>query len=146
VRAVRRAGRGWRRSRPFWGACVIIAAGAEIALVRLSMPVLSPRTVVPVGVLIAAAIAACGLLLLFDPVQRSVYATAAILFSISALATSHLGGYLVGTLLGAAGGAIAFAWVPAAPSSTSGRPGGAAPGFTLILGEGEDRASRADRA
>jgi hypothetical protein len=104
----------------------------------------NPRTIVPAGLLIAGGIIACGLLLLFDPVQRSVYATAAILLAISALTTSHLGGYLAGTLLGAAGGAVAFAWVPSL------RPGDAAPsvlpGFTLIRGEAEARPERADEA
>jgi hypothetical protein len=147
-----RAWSGWQRSRPFRGAVLAIAGGAEIMLVRFTLPVHNPRTIVPAGLLIAVGIIVCGLLLLFDPVQRSVYATAAILLAISALTTSHLGGYLVGTLLGGIGGAVAFAWVPGVPS------GDAAPvplpGFRLIRGEAEappgslarpDRPRRLDR-
>jgi Family of unknown function (DUF6114) len=145
ARAALRAGRGWRRSRPFWGALITMAGGAEIAAVRLSLPVHSPRTIIPAGVLIAGAIVACGLLLLFDPVQRSVYATTAILLAISALTTSHLGGYLVGTVLGGAGGATAFAWVPSKDPATSELSTQSGPqGFTLILGEADgwpDRSS-----
>jgi hypothetical protein len=141
----RRAGRGWRRSRPFWGALITMAGAAEIIAVRLSLPMHNPRTFIPAGVLIAIAIIACGLLLLFDPAKRSGYATAIVALAILALATSHLGGYLAGTLLAGAGGATAFAWVPRRT-----RPAGAAatpapPGFTLILGEADDRADRADR-
>jgi len=142
--AVRRAWGGWRRSRPFLGALITMAGGIEIAALRLSLPIHSPRTIVPPGVLIAAGIVACGLLLLFDPVQRSVYATAAILLAISALTTSHLGGYLAGTVLGAAGGAMAFAWVPAMPPGPGPGPAGP-PGFTLILGEADDRPERPER-
>jgi hypothetical protein len=123
-----------------------MAAGAEIATVRLSLPVHNPRTVIPAGVLIAGGIVACSLLLLFDPVQRSVYATAAILLAISALTTSHLGGYLVGTLVGGAGGAAAFAWVPGREPDTAELTTTTGPqGFTLILGEADGRPDRPDR-
>jgi len=131
---IRRAGRDWRRSRPFLGALIAITGGTEILFVSLSPTVHGTRTVVPVGVLIAGGILACALLLLFDPAQRSVYATAAVLLAISALTTSHLGGYLVGTMLGAAGGAVAFAWVPRVRGGRQVRI--PIPGFTLIRGEG----------
>jgi Family of unknown function (DUF6114) len=129
--AARRAGRGWRRSRPFWGAVIILVAGGETAAVRFTLPLRSTWTILPAGLLIAGGMIACGLLLLFDPAQRSLYAVVEILLAITALETSHLGGYLVGTLLGLAGGATAFAWVPGLPSAPRADP----PGFTLILGE-----------
>jgi hypothetical protein len=112
---VRRPGRwrGWRRSRPFAGALLAICGGAEIAAVRLSLPMRSPHTIVPGGLLIAGAMVICGVLLLAYPVQRSGYATVVILLAVAALSTAHLGGYLAGALLGAGGGAVAFAWVPA---------------------------------
>jgi hypothetical protein len=139
----RRAWRGWQRSRPFLGAVLAIAGGAEIMLVRFTLPVNNPRTIVPAGLLIAGGIIACGLLLLFDPVQRSVYATTAILLAISALTTSHLGGYLAGTLLGAAGGAVAFAWVPGLPAGDAAPS--ALPGFTLIRGDADAQPEHADQ-
>jgi hypothetical protein len=131
--AARRAGRGWRRSRPFWGAVIILAAGGETAAVRFTLPLRTTWTILPAGLLIAGGMIACALLLLFDPAQRSLYAVAAILLSITALETSHLGGYLIGTLLGLAGGATAFAWVPGLNAA----PPAAPPGFTLILGEAD---------
>jgi len=131
--AARQAGRGWRRSRPFWGAVIILVAGGETAAVRFTLPLRTTWTILPAGLLIAGGMIACGLLLLFDPAQRSLYAVAAILLSITALETSHLGGYLIGTLLGLGGGATAFAWVPGLPAA----PPAAPPGFTLILGEAQ---------
>jgi hypothetical protein len=131
ARAARRAGRGWRRSRPFWGAVIILVAGGETAAVRFTLPLRATWTILPAGLLIVGGMIACGLLLLFDPAQRSRYAVGAILLSITALETSHLGGYLIGTLLGLAGGATAFAWVPRLVPA----PPAAPPGFTLILGE-----------
>ncbi|HEX5289468.1 MAG TPA: DUF6114 domain-containing protein [Streptosporangiaceae bacterium] len=128
--AARRAGRGWRRSRPFWGAVIILMAGGETGAVRFTLPLRTTWTLLPAGLLIAGGMIACGLLLLFDPAQRSLYAVAAILLSITALETSHLGGYLIGTLLGLGGGATAFAWVPGLPPA---RP--AQSGLTLIMGE-----------
>lgn len=139
-----RVWRGWQRSRPFSGAAIAIAGGAEIMLVRFTLPVNNPRTIVPAGLLIAGGIIACGLLLLFDPVQRSVYATATILLAISALTTSHLGGYLVGALLGVAGGAVAFAWVPSRPTGDAAPS--TLPGFTLIRGEADAMPERASEA
>jgi Family of unknown function (DUF6114) len=143
VAAGRTAWRDWRRSRPFWGALITLAGAAEIVTVRLSLPVHSPRTIIPAGVLIGTAIVACCLLLLFDPVQRSVYATLIILLAILALTTSHLGGYLAGTVLACAGGATAFAWVPARSQSADAAIRPTVPGFTLIRGEADDRPGEA---
>lgn len=112
---------------------MILVAGGETAAVRFTLPLRATWTILPAGLLIAGGVIACGLLLLFDPAHRSLYAVGAILLSIAALETSHLGGYLVGTLLGLAGGATAFAWVPRRPSA----PPSAAPGFTLIRGEAD---------
>lgn len=132
--AVTRVWRGWQRSRPFIGALIAIAGGTELMAVTLSVPGHSTRIIVPVGALIAGGILACALLLLFDPAQRSAYATVAILLAAIALTTSHLGGYLAGTVLAAAGGAVAFAWVPQVPAGR--RVRAPIPGFTLIRGEG----------
>jgi hypothetical protein len=125
---------------------VVIASGAEVLAVLLSL--LSPdqsarATSVAVGAAIAIALVLCGLLLWFHPVQRSLYSTAAILLAIVALMTAHLGGYLIGTLLGAVGGSVAFAWVPGQqpePRPRHGRaprPDGPGPALTLIIGDSE---------
>jgi Family of unknown function (DUF6114) len=128
----RRAWRDWRRSRPFWGALGVAAGGAELAAVRLTLGGSRPVMIVSFGLVIAALLVGCGLLLVFDPVQRTLYSTGAILLAVVALSTVHVGGYLIGSILSAAGGALAFAWVPAAPPA--GPPGGLR-ALTLILGE-----------
>jgi Family of unknown function (DUF6114) len=135
--AARRAWRGWRRSRPFWGAVMIAASGLVTASVRFSLPVHAAWTILPAGLWIAAGLITCGLLLLFDPVQRSAYSVLAILLAIAALKTSHLGGYLIGTLLGLAGGAVAFAWVPMVPAERAPLPAG----FRLIRGDADGPAA-----
>jgi Family of unknown function (DUF6114) len=134
------AWRGWRRSRPFWGALITMAGAAEIATIRLSLPVHSPRTIIPAGVLIAAGLVACGVLLLFGPVWRSAYATVIVLLAILALTTSHLGGYLLGSVLAGIGGATAFAWVPTRAQAPGAPVGPAVPGFTLIRGDADGSA------
>jgi hypothetical protein len=146
VSRARRVWRGWRLSRPFWGALLVIAAGAEVLSVRLVALSLHPAafdTVVPVGIVIALALVLCGLLLWFHPVQRSLYSTAAILLAIVALMTAHLGGYLIGTLLGAVGGSVAYAWVPGeqpelrSRHAKASRGDGPGPALTLIIGDSE---------
>lgn len=107
-----RAGwRRWLRARPFWAALMVIAAGGEILAVHLAQTGGSSNRM-PVAVVLAGGLIACGLLLVCHPVNGSLYSTAAILVAISALMTAHVGGYLIGTLLGGAGGSLAFAWVP----------------------------------
>ena len=137
--SARRAWRGWRRSRPFWGALGSVAGGGEIAVVRLTLAGGWPDFLVPLALLIAAGLIVCGLLLLFDPVHRSLYSTAAVLLAVLALSTAHVGGYLIGSILGAAGGALAFAWVPAAPRAPAGPAPGAPQGLKLILGQASAR-------
>jgi|HubBroStandDraft_5_1064220.scaffolds.fasta_scaffold182722_2 hypothetical protein len=112
---------------------MIGTSGVETAAVRFSLPVHTAWTILPAGLWIAAGLITCGLLLLFDPVQRSAYAVLAILLAITALKTSHLGGYLIGTMLGLAGGAVAFAWVPMVPPVRAPLPAG----FRLIRGEAD---------
>lgn len=146
ISRARQAWHGWRLSRPFWGGLMVMVAGAEILVVRLSLLGLFPSArpqVAAAGLAVAIALLLCGLLLWFHPVQRSVYATVAVLLAILALLTAHLGGYLLGSLLGAIGGAVAFAWVPALPQELRSRHGkparadGQAPALTLIIGESE---------
>jgi hypothetical protein len=143
ISRARQTWRGWRLSRPFWSGLVVLAAGAEILTIRLS--ILSPyppdkAEVIPVGILLGIALTICGLLLWFHPVQRSVYSTTAVLLAILALMTAHLGGYLLGTLLGVIGGAVAFAWVPTEQKGLRSRHGRTsradprAPALTLIIG------------
>lgn len=114
-----RAFSSWRRSRPFWGGLLIILGAGEILL--------SERAPLPLvihigfqglaGYLVPAILLLCGLLLWFNPVQRTFYSLLAVLLALGSWITSNLGGFFVGMLLGLVGGALAFGW------ARSGEPG-----------------------
>jgi hypothetical protein len=102
----------WRNTRPFWGGLLVILSGGLIllseqgpigVLIHIGLQGLA-------GYLIPAILLLCGLLLLFNPVQRTFYALLAILLALGSWITSNFGGFFVGMLLGLIGGALAFAW------------------------------------
>jgi hypothetical protein len=108
------AWRRWRRTRPFWGALLLVCSGSWIlATVKAPLPVIlhiGPQGVaafvVPLLILVA------GLLLWFNPQQRLFYAIIGLLMSLASWVTSNLGGFFVGLVLGMVGGSLAFSWTP----------------------------------
>jgi uncharacterized protein DUF6114 len=66
-----------------------------------------------VGYLVPAVILLCGVLLLATPAQRVFYSIVAALLALVSWATSNLGGFVLGLVLGMIGSALAFAWTPA---------------------------------
>ena len=52
----------------------------------------------------------CGVLLWFNPAQRTFYSLLSILLALGSWITSNLGGFFIGMILGIVGGALAFAW------------------------------------
>jgi len=119
--------RAWRRSRPFWGGLLLIAAGVELVLLPLSGVLVHGglKLVIYIGiggvfgVLIGALLIAAGTALLVHPVHRSFYGIAGIVLGIASFPASNLGGFFLGTLLSLIGGGLAVAWTP--------RPGWEAP-------------------
>jgi hypothetical protein len=106
--------RRWRRSRPFWGALLVIIGGAEILLT-----VWAPLGVVLhvgmqglAGYLVPVVLLLAGILLLFSPGQRLFYSILAVLLAMASWLTSNLGGFLFGMILCLIGAALAFAWTP----------------------------------
>jgi CDP-diglyceride synthetase len=108
--------RQWQLSRPFGGAILMILAGIELLMVLWwAGPARVPAGAAfgtPVQLLLASGLIFCGLLTLLQPVHRILYSAAAILLAICAVLTPDIGGYVAGALLGAAGGALSFSWVP----------------------------------
>ncbi|MEU1352792.1 DUF6114 domain-containing protein [Streptomyces cinnamoneus] len=117
AREARRALRGWRRTRPFWAGALLILAGAEL----LAVPLAPWRVLLGLGLGgiaalgIGAALMAAGLFLWLLPHTRHYVGIHAVILAVVSFAASNLGGFLVGALLGIAGGAMGFAWTPGAP-------------------------------
>ena len=162
VASARRAFRGWRRSRPFWGGLLLLLAGVELIAIPL-LSVLAHGSVKVViyigiggvfGVLIGGLLVACGLLTWFHPVQRVFYAIAGVLLALGSFVATNLGGFFVGMLLGVIGASLSFGWTPG-PGRLAGqhrpqprRTGPASEGLGLVTGRrpaGERTADRADR-
>ncbi len=113
LRRARLAFRRWRHTRPFLGGLLVTLGGVEILLSeRAPLPLVIHIGLQGLaGYLVPLMLVLCGLLLLFNPVQRTFYALLAVLLSLAAWVTSNLGGFFIGMLLGLIGGALAFAWV-----------------------------------
>ena len=117
VHSIRLKFRRWRRSRPFWGGFWSILGGAII----LYMPTMSIKlllasgTTVLVGILNAALIVVFGLFLWFSPSLRQIVGVLIAMLAIASLITADFGGFLIGMILAATGGALGFSWVPAGP-------------------------------
>jgi hypothetical protein len=114
--------RRWRRSRPFWGALLVIVGGAEIM-----MTVWAPLGVVLhvgmqglAGYLVPALLLLSGILLLVSPGQRLFYSILAALLAMASWLTSNLGGFIFGLLLSLVGSALAFAWSPSKGTAVPG--------------------------
>ncbi|MHC5907497.1 DUF6114 domain-containing protein [Streptomyces sp. S6] len=106
--------RQWRGRRPFVGGFLITFGGAEI-LLTMKAPL---GVVLHIGVqglagyLLPSLMILCGLLILFNPVQRLFYSITAVLLSLGTWVTSNIGGFMVGLLCGLIGGSMAFGWLP----------------------------------
>ncbi|MEU9032604.1 DUF6114 domain-containing protein [Streptomyces sp. NPDC048383] len=132
----RRRLRTWRRTRPFWGGLLLVLGGAELLLVPLSplavLVSLGPGGIAAIGIGVALIVA--GLFLWFLPQSRAYVSIHALLLSVLSFVATNLGGFLVGMLLGIAGGALAFGWTP--DSGTRDEDAGAEDGAREFAGEG----------
>ena len=108
----------WRKRRPFAGGLLLILSGIVIAApayitVRISDLLVMISTVSGVStLLIGAALIMFGFGSWFRQETSSYLGVLAILVAIIALPTTNLGGFVIGSLLGIIGGALAFAWQP----------------------------------
>jgi len=128
--------RAWRRSRPFWGGLFAIIGGVELVLVPLApMPVVIHQGIAGIGsYLIGVLLAVLGLLLWFQPAQRTFYGVVAVLLSLASFVTSNFGGFVIGMLLGLIGGSLGFAWAPGAPGPKKRAARRARRGGSSVLG------------
>ncbi|GAA1645838.1 DUF6114 domain-containing protein [Actinoplanes couchii] len=112
ARRSRLSWRDWRHSRPFWGGLLVVLGGLEMLLtVWAPLPVVLKVGMQNfLGILIPILIVLCGLLLWFNPTQRTFYSLVTIVLSLGSWLTSNMGGFFIGLLLGLIGGCLAFAW------------------------------------
>ncbi|WP_186762723.1 DUF6114 domain-containing protein [Lentzea tibetensis] len=106
----------WRAGRPF-GAGLLVTAAALVILfppfanVRLGDVVISIRTIGGVSaLLIGVLLLICACSLWLRPQFRLPAGAMAVVLSLVALVTTNLGGFLLGSVLGLLGGALAVAW------------------------------------
>jgi hypothetical protein len=111
----------WRRSRPFAAGLFTLLSGIVIAVppyasFRLGDAIVSISTIAGLSAaVIGALLAVCGLSLWLRPRYRIAAAVTTLVLSLAALSATNLGGFLVGTLLGLIGAALAFAWTHQPP-------------------------------
>jgi hypothetical protein len=107
--------REFRWTRPFWGGLFMIVGGAIIGWLPLG-----PITeIVHLGIggiggyLCSLLLMAMGLTVWFRSDLRRAAGVVAVLVSLVSFPVSNLGGFVVGMMLGIAGGCMAFGWRPA---------------------------------
>lgn len=107
--------RRWRRARPFAGGHLLVLSGLELLLSsnldlgNLQMHVGQTGFL---SYLLPAAMVLCGALVWATPQHRLFYGIIGSLVAVYALVGLNIGGFLVGTVLGIVGGALAIAWGP----------------------------------
>ncbi|MCC8246309.1 DUF6114 domain-containing protein [Saccharothrix luteola] len=104
----------FRRSCPFSAGVLTTAAGLELVLVVGAVPnaLRFAGAAAPWSWLLGGVLVVAGATLLLDPARRHFAGVAALVAGLLSLVGANLGGFLVGFLLAASGGALALAWVP----------------------------------
>ncbi|MGQ0632001.1 MAG: DUF6114 domain-containing protein [Sporichthyaceae bacterium] len=106
--------RGFRRTRPFWGGLLVIAAALIIGYLPFGPTddLIRAGSSAAAGLFAAVVLGVLGLVILLIPSQRILAGLAAVLVSLAAFVLSNLGGFVVGMLAGILGGSMAVGWVP----------------------------------
>ncbi|MEU4766640.1 DUF6114 domain-containing protein [Actinosynnema sp. NPDC023794] len=104
----------FRRSCPFSAGLLTTAAGLELVLVVGAVPgaLRFAGAAAPGSWLLGGVLVVAGATLLLDPARRHFAGVAALVAGLLSLVGANLGGFLLGFLLAASGGALALAWVP----------------------------------
>ncbi|MFD0487055.1 DUF6114 domain-containing protein [Saccharopolyspora erythraea] len=112
--------RKFRRGRPFWAGLFTTASGLVVlfppyASLRFGDAMISLNTMGGISSLvIGVVLVSCGISFWARPELRVGAGVVALLLSLVAIVTSNLGSFLLGTLLGITGAALALAWSPGA--------------------------------
>lgn len=135
--------RRWRWTRPFWGGLLTALAGLAIfGTTQMSLSGLTFQ-LGPTGFLswlVPAILVTAGLLMWFSPQHRVFYAVVAAVTALFALIGVNLGGFLIGTVTGLLGSALAGGWVPGRPVTPRNEAAGAESATEDTAAEPEDSA------
>ncbi|WP_116244222.1 DUF6114 domain-containing protein [Nocardiopsis sp. FIRDI 009] len=111
--------RSWRRTRPFWGGLLLVAAGAELLVAPAAQSLILPIDLIIYagiagvsGTLIGVLLIAIGVLSWLQPVQHTFFGLVGLLLALVSFVTSNFGGFVIGMLLGIVGASLVFAWAP----------------------------------
>ncbi|MFV2197674.1 DUF6114 domain-containing protein [Nocardiopsis sp. LOL_012] len=111
--------RSWRRTRPFWGGLLLVAAGVEILIAPAAQSLIIPIDLIIYagiagvsGTLIGALLTAVGVLSWLQTAQHTFFGIVGLMLALVSFVTSNFGGFVIGMLLGIIGGALVFAWAP----------------------------------
>ncbi|HZO73797.1 MAG TPA: DUF6114 domain-containing protein [Ktedonobacteraceae bacterium] len=101
----------WRRTRPFWGAILMMVAGMLVLWGPVGMMsfALLPGSMIWAGVLVGSLLSLMGVLQLLVPSYALMTGAIGIVLSIVSLLVA-LGGIGIGMLLGIIGGSLSVAW------------------------------------
>src|SRR5699024_2366883 len=101
----------WRNRRPFWAASIILLAGLVILYIPLHLYAIAfiPGSLVFVGFLFGGLTLIIGIFTFIYPQFSTVLGVIAIFLSVLSV-MGALGGFIIGTILGIIGGALAIAW------------------------------------
>lgn len=104
--------RAFRRTRPFWGGLLLMAAGAWIIkLMSFSFGfVVAGGWNASAGYVLGGALIIFGLTAWAAPHYAPLVGLLGVLVALAAFISANLGGYLVGTLLGIIGGSMVWGW------------------------------------
>lgn len=120
--------RNWRRTRPFWGGFLLVAAGIELLVAPAAQSLILPIDLLVFsgmagvsGNLIGGLLIVIGVLSWLQPAQRTFFGVVGLMLALVSFVTSNFGGFVIGMLLGIVGGSLVFAWGPEARNRPRGR-------------------------
>ena len=120
--------RNWRRTRPFWGGLLLVAAGIELLVAPAAQSLILPIDLLVFsgmagvsGNLIGGLLIVIGVLSWLQPAQHTFFGVVGLMLALVSFVTSNFGGFVIGMLLGIVGGSLVFAWGPEARNRPRGR-------------------------
>jgi hypothetical protein len=106
--------RRWRRPKPLLGGSLLVLGGFAISYVPLQFSselLLIGGAYTIAGLMFSVLVAFCGLAAITKPELSSIFGAFGIALSTLSI-FGALGGFLVGTVVGTAGGVLCYAWEP----------------------------------